>query len=283
MKSVECNIFLDTETLPAQDEDLRKELLAPFLQAAEARSSAIDEEIAAIKPPANFKDPEKIVRWEAEERPKKVQKLKDEQTTLDHNARQQGETAWRKTSFDGALGHLCVIGFAINESPPVTLWTPDYRDRAQEADILRKFFEVVDKLCTTGSVQRIPTFIGHNVLGFDLRFIYQRAVVLGVKPSRYIPFDAKPWDDCIFDTMSRWTGSRDLVGLDKLCRVLGVESKGTEIGEDIDGSMVWDFVRDGRIEEVAAYCAGDVHRARELWRRMTFTPAPEAQKEREAA
>jgi hypothetical protein len=36
--------------------------------------------------------------------------------------------------------------------------------------MLTQFFRAIDKLCTTGSVQRLPMFIGHNVRDFDLRF-----------------------------------------------------------------------------------------------------------------
>jgi hypothetical protein len=276
--NVHSNITLDIETIPTQDGELKQQFLDEQMAGAVARNSEIEAEIAAIKPPSNLKDPEKIVRWEAEERPKKVKKLRDEQHTLDHNARQKADDAWRKTSFDGALGHLAVLGFAVNDAPPALLWTPDYLDDVTKAEVmmLTQFFRAIDKLCTAGSLQRLPTFIGHNVLDFDLRFLYQRAVILGIEPSRFVPFHAKPWDECIFDTQTRWTGGRSMVPLDKLCKVLGIATKGTEIGEEIGGEKVWDFIRDGRIEDVATYCGGDINRAREVWKRMTFWKSAEA-------
>lgn len=279
MKPTDCFVTLDIETIPAQDAAAREEFLAPLLQGAEQRNAEIEAEIAAIKPPSNYKSPDAIVKWEAEERPKKVNKLRDEQRALEHTARAKADDAWRKTSFDGALGHVAVIGYAINDEKPVTLWTPTLLVDLQAAEImmLQRFFIAIDKLCTTGSVQRIPTFIGHRVRNFDLRFIYQRAVILGVRPSRFINFDARPWDESIFDTHDRWTGGQSNVSLDKLCRVLGIETKGTEIGEDIDGGKVWDFIKEGRIEEVAMYCGGDVHRAREVFKRMTFAWANQQQ------
>jgi hypothetical protein len=272
MRDIRAEVTLDIETIPAQDETMRAELLAENIRAAEVRSAEIEEEIKAIRPPANIKDPEKIATWNIVERPKKEKKLRDEQITLDHNARAKAEEAWRKTSFDGALGHVAVIGFAINDDEPTLLWSNDYlKDIATwERAMLKEFFRRMDQLCMTGSVQRLPMFIGHRVRDFDLRFLYQRAVILDVKPSRFVPFDVPPFSDQIFDTMHRWTGGRDAVALDKLCKVLGIETKGTEIGEEIDGSQVWDFIRDGRIADVATYCGGDVKRARELYRRMTF-------------
>jgi len=55
--------------------------------------------------------------------------------------------------------------------------------------------------------------------------------------------------------------------------VLGIDAKGSELGDEIDGSKVWDFIREGRIADVAAYCGGDVARAREMHRRLTFVTA----------
>jgi hypothetical protein len=270
--NVDLNITLDIETIPAQDETLREELVAEHLKGAVQRSTEIEAEIAAIKPPANFKDNDKIVAWEATERPKKVKKLRDEQAVLDHAARQKADDAWRKTSFDGALGHLAVLGYAVNDGEPIVLWRKNYLDdvTAAETWMLREFFVHIEMICTKGAVQRLPTIIGHRVRDFDLRFLYQRAVILGVRPTRWINFNAAPWDDCLFDTMNRWTGGREPVALDKLCKVLGIATKGTEIGEEIDGAKVWDFIKEGRIEDVATYCGADVKRARDVWKRMTF-------------
>jgi len=39
---------------------------------------------------------------------------------------------------------------------------------------------------------------------------------------------------------------------------------------DIDGSKVWQYVQDGKIREVAEYCAKDVERTRQIYKRMNF-------------
>lgn len=70
--------------------------------------------------------------------------------------------------------------------------------------------------------------------------------------------------------MTAWAGWGGRVALDRLCAALGLPEKGSEIGEDIDGAKVWDFVRAGRIEEVAAYCRADVERVRAIHQRLTF-------------
>jgi 3'-5' exonuclease len=219
-------ITLDIETCPSQSPELRADFLAN------------------VKAPAQYKKPESIAEW------------------MKENAEAEAEQAWRKTSFDGAYGHVCVIGLALDGNDPVALYNDNWH--ANEASVLRRAFDWIDGACSNQPNER-PIFIGHNLVEFDLRFLFQRAVVLGVKPSRHIPFAAKPWDDAVFDTMTRWSGVKDRVKLDKLAKVCGLDGKG-----DIDGSMVWDYVRDGRIAEIAEYCRHDVALARAIYKRMTF-------------
>lgn len=224
-------IYLDIETCPAQDPAVRAEFLAN------------------VKVPGQYKKPESIAEW------------------MKENAEAEADAAWRKTSFDGALGHICVIGLACDDGHPVALHSENWLE--DEARILEGFFTQIDaRIAQQPNVR--PVFVGHNVIDFDLRFIFQRAVMLGVRPSRHIPFSAKPWDDGVFDTMIRWAGTKDRVKLDKLAKAMGLQLKGSEIGEEIDGSKVWDFVRDGRIADVAKYCCGDIERTRGIHKRMTF-------------
>lgn len=227
------NIFLDIETIPSQDE-------------------AVKQKIAdSITAPGQYKKPESIKEW------------------LDANRDTVAEDEWRKTSFDGGLGQICCISVAVNDSPVSTFFSEDWRN--DEKKIISDFFQFLQENYDP-SRQTPPVFVGHNISDFDLRFIFQRAVVLGVQPPHFIPFSSRPWDKSIFDTMGAWAGYGKRIGLAKLCEVLGVAGKGSEIGEEIDGSMVWDFVRDGKIKQVAGYCAGDVGRVRTIHSKMTFQP-----------
>lgn len=218
---------IDIETCPTQD-------------------PAVKAYIAAnLQPPGNISKAETIALWHIEKKPAAA------------------EEAWRKTSFDGGLGHICVIGVAIDDAEPVAIYKRDWH--ASEAEVLAEFFRMIDAQCAKHPNVR-PVFIGHNLIEFDLRFIYQLAVVLGVQPSPHIPFNARPYGDLyVFDTMTLWAGARNTVSLDKLARVLGVGGKG-----EMDGSMVWDAVNEGRIDEVAAYCKADIAMTRAAYKRMTF-------------
>jgi hypothetical protein len=79
----------------------------------------------------------------------------------------------------------------------------------------------------------VPVVVAHHA-GFDVRFIWQRAIVLGVTPPSWWPIDARPWDsDRIYDTMTAWAGHGNRIGLDRLCRALGLPGK-----TGVDGSQV---------------------------------------------
>lgn len=224
------NIYLDIETIGTEDPEI------------------IAEIAAEIQPPKTMSKPETIAKWEAEEKPALV------------------KAAVGKTAFDGALGKIICIGWKFGGGDA---WTRSVVEGAtcalNEADVLRAFFDHVRETLEHHHVR--ATIIGHNIIGFDLRFLWQRAAINGVKPPPCIPFNAKPWDDGVYDTMLRWnpeTGKR--ISLDRLCRALKIQSpKG-----DMDGSKVWDAYRAREHEKIAEYCARDVEAVAECHRRMTF-------------
>lgn len=228
------NIFLDIETIPAQDADV----IALLREEAE-------QEKAAIAAPSNYKDPEKIASYIAE---------KTASIDLAFGER------YRKTSLDGAYGQIVCAGVAIDDDAPQVFWQPDWQNG--ESAILRALFDYIGSVTRPGN---LPTYIGHNVANFDLRFIWQRAAIHGIAPPLRFPITLSPWDDRVYDTMFEWAGRGQYVSLNKLCRVFGLPGKG-----DMDGSKVWDYVQDGRILDVVDYCKQDVARVREIYRRMSF-------------
>ena len=246
-------ITLDIETIPTQRPDVIADI-------RESKQAELDAAIAAIKVPGNYKKQETIDEWNANERPRLEKALRDEfESTV--------EEAYRRTGLDGAFGQVCVIGAAFNDEAPILTYRPDWDD---EAGILQDF-----NCLLTDRVEHKDEFntlvIGHNVLGFDLRFLFQRHIINNVLPHHAIrrAVTAKPWEtDKVFDTMTQWAGAAAKPGgsLDKLCRALGIKSP----KDGIDGSKVWDFVRDGRIDEVAAYCGRDIEATRAAYKRMTF-------------
>jgi hypothetical protein len=246
------NLFLDIETIPAQRPDVLEEIRA-------AEKVKLDAALSAVKPPGNYKKQETIDEWLATEAPKIASGLlaSFEETV---------EDCYRKTGLDGAFGQVCVIGWALDADQPAAAADMD------EGALLRRFFAELREIPSNEVFQ--TTVVGHNVANFDLRFLTQRSIVRGIRPHPVIAraAQAKPWEqEKVYDTMLQWAGVGGRISLDKLCKALSVPSpKG-----DLDGSKVWDYVRDGRIDEVLDYCMQDVAAVRSVWQRMTFQVQPE--------
>jgi len=224
-------LFLDIETIPGQQ---------PWIKERVAET---------VTPPSNMSKPETIEKWEREQKPDVI------------------EDKWRKTSFDGALGEIVSIAWAIGDNEVSVSYRESLND--SEADLLQF---ALDRIATDAQESvgaRRLQWVGHNLVNFDLRFLWQRCVINGVQPPISIPYDAKPWNETVFDTMTEWTGvgqGRGVCSMDDLCRAMGIESH----VHDIDGSQVWDYARDGRMREIAEYNMDDVRKTREMWRRMRF-------------
>lgn len=250
-------IYIDIETIPDQShgaldafiEEARANFKAPSTltkeQAAKDLGMSDANEIKFTSKDAM------IAKWEAE--------------FASSRAEEVGEATWRKTSFDGAKGHVAVIGLAFGNDEPFSLWETNYAEL--ERDVISETFSYINAYFEEYCDRRRPCIVGHNHTGFDLRFLWHRAVILGIKPPIWWPHNARPWDtDVVFDTMIQWSGTGNRISMDNLCKALGIPGK----PDDIDGSKVWDYIKEGRIKEVADYCEGDVTRTRECFKRMTF-------------
>jgi len=192
----------------------------------------------SITPPGNISKPETIAAWVAEKKPPLVTE------------------AVAKTGLNGALGSICCIAWAWNDK-----------------DIQCRFAVDGERECLDIALRHInderpegyqrPVIVGHFVAGFDIRFIWQRCFVLGVRPPASIPRDPKPWSDEVHDTMTMWAGARDSISLDNLCKALGLPGKGNITGADV--ARLWAA---GEDQAVAEYCMADVERVRAVHRKM---------------
>jgi len=225
-------ITFDLETVPAQ---------APWVR---------DELRAAVKPPGTYKKKESIDQWMAE------------------NGEAEAEEAWLKTSFDGGLGQIVCIGFAIEDADPISYIASDLSLQS-ERKIIEDFFCVLTD-AYAGSRGLKPLLVGHNHVAFDIPFLWKRAIIHGIKPPLWFPRNPKPWADSVFDTSSQWAGDRDRISMDRLCKILGIKGK-----EGMSGADVWPAIASGQYDKVASYCRDDVARTRSMYRRLTFKEAAE--------
>ncbi|MFA7256960.1 MAG: hypothetical protein WC047_05240 [Kiritimatiellales bacterium] len=188
-----------------------------------------------ITPPGNISKPETIAAWERDKKPGLIAE------------------AVSKTALSGQHGRIGCIGWAWDEGEACALLDQD------EPSLLNRAFQEIERGMPKFGV---PTVVGHNVVAFDIRFIWQRAFVLGVKVPSFIPRAPKPWDASVFDTMVQWAGPRDLVGLDTIAKAMGMPGK-TGSGADVAG--MW---QRGEFEALAAYCKSDIEVTRAVHRRM---------------
>lgn len=159
-----------------------------------------------------------------------------------------------KAGLDGATGRIICLSWAWDDEPV------NSAAAGSELSILQALFDDVREKHKGMAV----TVCGHNI-SWDIRYIWQRAVVNGIQPPANIRWQGKPWDHT--DTMLLWNpDTQRRISLDKLCKVLGVQtSKG-----DLDGSKVWQAFKDGRIVDIAKYCSADVEATRACYRKMVF-------------
>ena len=177
-----------------------------------------------------------------------------------------------KMGLDPNFGRVCAIGYAERPDGGQPATRDDHMSEAtdeEEARILAAFWQAV-RVC-----DRIGSF---NGAGFDIPFILRRSWLLGVRPTR--KFETVPWR-CA-------TGESNHVDV-RLALSLGdAKAKGTmdlygklKLGrgktDGMDGSQVWDYWREGRVDEIREYCRGDCATTLDLLESLYgyYLPEPE--------
>lgn len=159
---------------------------------------------------------------------------------------------YEETNFSGSFGQILCLAYAIDDEPTQIL-------TGKEDNILREFWRLA---------KDVDIFIGHNVMDFDLRFLYQRSVVHQVKPTKELSF-ARYRSYPIYDTLrewQHWSSGGGLDSLDALAKALDLPTS----KKGIDGSQVYKFYQDGKLEEIYTYCKADVELNRKIYKRMIF-------------
>lgn len=240
---VMINVFIDLETLPEPN------AINSYIEAVKGNIKAPKEltkpkliEALGLGDQGKYKTvPELQELW--------VSKFGAEQEKV------QGEQDWRKTSFNGAKGQICVIGVKVEGDKFGTAFYQD--DQFSEREILSKFWAWLD--LSVGNHQW--RFVAHNAK-FDLPFLFHRSVINQVKPLRYNPHGRH--GQYHYCTMEAWSGFGGKISMDNLASALGIEGKG-----DMDGSKVYDTWQTDP-QKVIDYCLDDVHMLEQIYNRLEF-------------
>ena len=129
-----------------------------------------------------------------------------------------------------------------------------------ERRILEAFWDVVRSA-------RDWRFVTYNGLAFDLPYLIRRSIYLGVPRPADAGLPLRPYaPDRHFDVMrvlSNWERT-DAVRLDVVAELLGLR----KWPPGMEGSQVLGLWRAGRVDEIEAYCLGDVRLAYEIFLRV---------------
>ena len=130
--------------------------------------------------------------------------------------------------------------------------------KGEEKEIVQQFFKGIEKYQ--------PELVSWNGKRFDLPVLHYRCLLYGVvSPSYWEVGDNKSnfrynnyfnryhWRHLdLMDVLAGYD-SYAAAPLDKIAKLIGAPGK-----SGIDGSQVWDFYRQGKLEEIVNYCEADV-------------------------
>ena len=267
-------LFLDIETIPGPERPAVAAPPAPTRDMAQA--------------PPNYKDPEKILRYEAE----RFQTLLAKHAQDIQSADDKADKQWHAQGLNGMHGQTCSCGWALGHDEPTVACI---QDRADEAQVLE---------CLLGAIQGFMNrfhvvFVGFNVRPFDLLFLRHRAYKLAPSLAHVLPRER--FDKRVIDLRNIWN-PHDLNAKgkqDEIAEFLGLPGKpsftcpfceGTGLAghldcvngmlvdekcphcEDgtmhMDGSKVWPLFQLGRLDLITTYQADDVAQIRGIFERM---------------
>lgn len=179
------------------------------------------------------------------------------------------EREFGSTSLKANFGRILCIGY-LRENQPMTgkaeiltgietmpkdksLETP-----INEKKLLKDFWKIAEG---------INLFVGHNILDFDLKFIWKRSVICEIKPTIDVSF-RRYYNNPVLDTMQEWDkwDSKGYTSLDTLAKILDFPTSKNKL----DGSKVQSFYEQRRFKEIYDYCKADVELTRKIYYRMRF-------------
>lgn len=130
----------------------------------------------------------------------------------------------------------------------------------EEKEALRDFLKFMNSFDP-----EVDELVGHNIINFDLPFIFQRCLVHSLSVQPFVNL-AEYNVRGVFDTMRQWwLGDRRTVSLDDLAWALGIESSKTA---DVEGSKVYDLYQSGKLAQIREYNLNDVRVTRKIYERM---------------
>lgn len=246
-------VIFDIETGPQSSEQLRK-ICAPFVPPA--HPGEFDERSVKF---GNATKPETIQKKIDEARAKHAEAV--ENYALD--VVEQEKAYWSKIEADAALsaltGEVLAIGY---RGEKVVI---DHVEDQTEAAMLAKFWAQYSKLRKAGR-----KMIGFCINDFDIPFLFQRSLIVGVTVPDYLFSGPQRYlDQTFIDLAKVWAGGKwgAFTKLDLICRAMGIPGK----PEGINGGDFARLYRNPETRPVAIdYLANDLEMTWGVADRMGF-------------
>ena len=160
---------------------------------------------------------------------------------------------WKNLSKNPWSCKIVSIGYCrIDSDVPEVLLA---QTEKEEIGIIQSFFD----LLSAGHVR-----LGYNILGYDERVIFWRALHYGIKPPVKLKFTRYGTDSCIDVMLKLFNNMGDAIPLKDLLYNIGIappagRTNGSHVLEMVDGAQ-WDAI--------AHYVASDAWSEMELYRRI---------------
>jgi DNA polymerase elongation subunit (family B) len=198
-------------------------------------------------------------------------RIEQQQRYLEDIAAEE-ERCYQQGALSATSGRIICLAVHVGPVPGVQI------DGVEQTPIEHVFgidadgYEEDENRALTGFLNLIKDFdpnmdeiVGHNILGFDLPFIFQRCLVNNIRVRQFLDFSDFNVRG-VFDTMHHWwLGSKRPVSLDDIAWALGIESSKTA---EAEGSKVFEMYQADKLLEIREYNLNDVRVTRKVYERM---------------
>lgn len=220
-------VIFDIETGP-QPIEVLKEISQPF------KSSLSDPgrfDPSTVKY-GNAKDEGKLAAILAVNEAKHEAKVKAYQDAMANEEPQYWADIQRGAALSALTGQILAIGYRTIEKKIIHGIGEPWTDGSimTERDVLEKFWHFYKQLRSASR-----QMIGFNIKDFDIPYIVQRSIILGVQIPSSLFAQGKYLDSLFVDLRTTWLGGQynGKGSLDAICKACGIGAK----TEGVDGGM----------------------------------------------
>ncbi|CAN5611252.1 hypothetical protein BH20ACI3_BH20ACI3_26770 [soil metagenome] len=198
-------------------------------------------------------------------------RLEQQQRYLEDIAAEE-ERCYQLGALSATSGRIVCLAVHVGPVPGLEIEGLEHSQREHVFGIDADGFEHDERRALTAFLTLLKDFdpdtdeiVGHNILGFDLPFIFQRCLVNNISVRPLIDLSEFHVRG-VFDTMHHWwLGSKRHVSLDDIAWALGIESSKTA---EAEGSKVFQMYQADKLAEIREYNLNDVRVTRKVYERM---------------